>query len=127
MSFLCFCLDKTFFKLKNGIFLCGAYIPTRNTTANVNVKTDYFANLEKSILKYKGKGNIFIMGDLNSRTGKKGNIHNSKLNEDLHHILPNNDDASKLTKRYSNNLKTNTSSNTLIKLCNYYNLRIANG
>ena len=70
-----------------------AYIPTRNTTPNVNLKTNYFSNLEKSILKYKGKGNILIMRNLNVRTGKKGNIHSSKLNEDLRHILPNYDDA----------------------------------
>ena len=38
------------------------------------------------------------MGDLNARTGNKGNTHNSKLNEHLNHILHNSDDASKLTK-----------------------------
>ena len=67
------------------------------------------------------------MGNLNARTGNKGNTHNSKLNEHLNHFLPNSDDASKLTKRCFNNLKTNTSGNTLIKLCNNHNLRIANG
>ena len=45
------------------------------------------------------------MGDQNARTGNKGNINNSKLNEHLNHILPNRDDASKLTKRCFNNLK----------------------
>ena len=33
-------------------------------TTNINIKTDYFYNLEKPILKYKGKGNIFIMRNL---------------------------------------------------------------
>ena len=47
-GFLWFRLDKTFFKFKNDIFLYGACIPPRNTTTNVNVKTDYFGNLEKS-------------------------------------------------------------------------------
>ena len=47
------------------------------------------------------------MGDLNARTGNKGNI--------------------KLTKRCSNDLKTNTSGNTSIKVCNNRNLRITNG
>ena len=54
-GFLWFCLDKTFSKLKNDIFLCGAYIPPRNTTTKVILKTEYFGNLEKSILKYKRK------------------------------------------------------------------------
>ena len=62
------------------------------------------------------------MGDLNVRTGNKGNIHNRKLNEHLNHILPTIDDASKLTKRCSNNLKTKTSGNTSTKLCNNHNL-----
>ena len=35
-----------------------------NTTTNVNIKTGYFGNLEKSILIYKGKGDTFITGDL---------------------------------------------------------------
>ena len=65
------------------------------------------------VLKYKGKGDIFIMGDLNARTGNKGNIHNNKLNEHLKDILPNSDEPSDLTKRCSNDLKTNTSGNTL--------------
>ena len=37
-----------------------------NTTTNVNIKTDYFGNLEKSILIYKGKRDTFITGDLNA-------------------------------------------------------------
>ena len=120
-EFPLFSFRKSFSNLKT------IYHILANTNANVNLKTNYFGNLEISITKYKGKGNIFIMGNLNARIGKKGNIHSSKLNEDLRHILPNNDDSSKLTKRHSNNLKTNTSSNTLMKLCNHCNLKIANG
>ena len=65
------------------------------------------------------------MRDLNARTGNKGNTHNSKLNEHLDHVLPKSDDASKFTKICSNDLKTNSSGNTLIKLCNNHNFRIA--
>ena len=54
------------------IFLCGAYIPPKNTTKNILAKTDYFGNFEKAILKYKEKGNILILGDLNARTGSQG-------------------------------------------------------
>ena len=55
------------------------YLPPRNTTTNVNIKTDYFGNLKKSILKYKGKGDIFIMGDLNAKTRNNGNKRNRKI------------------------------------------------
>ena len=72
-------------------------VSSRNTTTNVNVKTDYVGNLEKSIIKYKGKGGLSIIGNLNARVDNKGDIHNSKLNNHLNYILPNSDDASKLT------------------------------
>ena len=42
----------------------------------------------------------------------KGTYTTAKLNEHLNHILPNSNDATKLTKRCSNDLKT--SGNTLI-------------
>ena len=77
-GFLWFCLKKSYFKLKNDVYLCGGYIPPANTTANITSKTDYFGNLEKSILKYKNKGNIIIMGDLNAMIGNKGNTLNKK-------------------------------------------------
>ena len=34
-----------------------------------------YGPLENSILKYKEKGHILIMGDLNSRTGREGNMY----------------------------------------------------
>ena len=49
----------------------GAYIPPKNTTQNILSKTDYSGSLENSIFKYKDKGNIVIMGNLNARTGIK--------------------------------------------------------
>ena len=117
------CLDK----LKNDIFLYGAYIPPRKTTENVNIKTDNIEKLEKSFLKYKGKGDSFMTRNLNARTGNIGNIHDSKLYEHLEGILPNSVETSDLTMRCSNDLKTNRSRNILIKLCSNHNLRITNG
>ena len=51
------------------VFLYGAYFPPKSTTPNILSKTNYFASLENSIFKYKDKGNIVIMGDLNARSG----------------------------------------------------------
>ena len=62
----------SFFNLENDIFLCGAYIPPKNATQNILSKRDYFGYLENSILKYKDKENIVIMGNLNARTGIEG-------------------------------------------------------
>lgn len=47
----------------------------------------------------KGERRYFynIIADLNASADNKGNIHISKLYEHLNYILPNSDDASKLT------------------------------
>ena len=50
-------------------------------------KTDYFGNFEKAILKYKEKGNILILGDLNARTGSQGQSQHNFDNH-LQHLLP---------------------------------------
>ena len=54
--------EKSFFKLQNDVFLCGAYIPPSNTTQNIHSNTDCFRDLENSILKYREKEDILIMG-----------------------------------------------------------------
>ena len=86
-EFLWFKLDKNFFQTDNDIFLCGACIPPKNTTKNILAKTDYFGNFEKAILKYKEKGNILILGDLNARTGSQGQSQHNFDNH-LQHLLP---------------------------------------
>ena len=53
--FLWFKLDKNLFQTENDIFLCGAYIPPKNTTQNILAKTDYFSHFERAVLK-KEKG-----------------------------------------------------------------------
>ena len=45
--FLCFKLDKNFFQTENGIFLCVAYIPPKNTTMNILAKTGYLVIFKK--------------------------------------------------------------------------------
>ena len=71
-GFLWFKLAKNAFQTDDDIFLCGAYIPPKNTTKNVLAKTDYFGNFEKAILRYKEKENILILRDLNVKTRSQG-------------------------------------------------------
>ena len=106
--------------------MCGAYIPPANTTANITTKTDYFGNLKKSILKYKNKGNVIIMGNLNARIWNKDNTLNKKLNEDLGHLLPTTKELSSSQDRCSCDNSVNTAGRKLIKLCNNHSLRVAN-
>ena len=51
------------------------FTPPKTTTQNILCKTDFFCSLENSILKYKGKGNIVIMGDLNAQTRTEDHSH----------------------------------------------------
>ena len=120
-------MKKSYFNLKNDVYLCGAYIPPANTTANITSKTDYFGNLDKSILKYKNKENIIIMGDLNARIRNKDSTLNKKLNEDLGHLLPTTKELTSSQDGCSCDNSVNTAGRKLIKLCNNHSLRVANG
>ena len=60
------CLAKVYYFK---VFLYGVYFPPKYTAPNILSETNYFASLENSIFKYKDKGNIVIMGNLNARAG----------------------------------------------------------
>ena len=126
-GFLWFCLKKSYFKLKNDVYSCVAYISPANTTANITSKTDYFCNLAKSILRYKNKGNIIVMGDLNAMIGNKDNSLNKKLYEDLGHLLSTTKELTNSHDRCSCGNSVNIAGRKLIKLCNNHSLRVANG
>ena len=61
-------LDKTFFGLKNDIYLCSGYIPPEQSDLHKQPDTDYFETLQKEISQYSTIGDIILLGDLNSRT-----------------------------------------------------------
>ena len=87
-------------------------------------KTDYFGCLENSIFKYKDKGNIAIMSDLNTRRGIEDHTlwldnHMSQLSPDTNAIQDGN--------QCSCDDKKNSYGRILLKLCNNHNLTIANG
>ena len=107
-GFIWLWLEKSFFKLQNDVFSCGAYIPSSNTTQNIHSKTDYFGDLENSILKYREKGDILIMGDMNSRTGREGNMYHEN-NKYIAELAPENNKKMSLKgDRSSCDHKTNT-------------------
>ena len=125
-GFLWFKVDKNFFQTDNDIFLCGAYRPSKNTTKNILAKTDYFGNFEKAILKYKEKGNILILGDLNASTGSHGKSEHNFDNH-LQHLLPEADKLPSDLDRCLYDDEINVSGRKLLKICNNHNLRIGNG
>ena len=65
-----FWVEKPFFRLEIDT-LCGAYMRPSYTTPNITTKTNYFENLNKTLLQYKYKSDVLIMGDLNAKTGNE--------------------------------------------------------
>ena len=94
-----------------------SYIPPKNTTQNILSK-------KNSILKYKDKGNIAIMGDLNARTGIED--HTLCLDNHISQLLPDTN-AIQYGNRCSCDEKKNSYGRILLKLCNNHNLKIAYG
>ena len=66
-------LDKNFFHLVNDWYLAVAYIPPENSNYMYHTlyDIDIFSKLEEDLCLYKTKGNIALLGDLNSRIGRK--------------------------------------------------------
>ena len=90
-------------------------------------KTDYFGDLENSVVKYRGKRDNLIIGDLNSRTGSEGNIYH-KNNEYIAKIAPESNKKTSLKGDKSPcDDKTNTSGRKLLKISHNHNLNITNG
>ena len=126
-GFLWFRLEKSLFQLENDIFLCGACIPPNNTTPTITTGTDYFRKLNELLIKYKDKGDVLIIVDLNPRTGTEDGLY-EKLGKQLSH-QPLDIEATTLEtdNRCSCDVKVNASGRKLLTICSSYSLEIANG
>ena len=63
-------LDKNFFGLENDVYLCNCYIPPSNSNMHLVRNNDPFDILEQEILEFGNLGDVIILGDTNSRTGR---------------------------------------------------------
>ena len=120
-------LDPEAFQLNNPLFICAAYIPPKNTSKHIHIKTDYFKSLTDSLIKYSNQGNILIAGDLNARLG--GNLGDPSYDiQCIEHLVPANDHVNDiLDQRSSCDNTTNCYGKKVEKLCQGFNLTIANG
>ena len=120
-------LDAKFFNLMNDLFLCAAYIPPQYSENHYSKKVDYFQCLNDAIMKYGNQGNIMIAGDLNSRIGAKC--------EEVFHEIPTIDNlcpeevkvAAGIRQRLSCDHKVNSYGKKLLKMCQAFSLKLANG
>ena len=78
------------------------------------------------LIKYKDKGDILIMGDLNARTWNEDGLH-EKICKQLNHLLPVIEEATLETgNRCTCDVKVNTPGRKLLTICSSHGLEVAN-
>ena len=117
----------TFFNTPNDIYLCATYIPPQYSLSKAACKTDYYANLTNDIATFQKKGSIIIAGDLNSRVGT--DVVNESLDiPALEAVLsPERNRVPSISLRASCDSIQNQHGKKLLKLCQKFCLKIANG
>jgi exonuclease III len=83
-------LNRKFFNTQQNIYLCVAYVPPFNSTYTRRLEENILDRIETDVYKYKNKGDIILMGDLNGRTGRNQDY----IRNDSDRHLPLNEDYS---------------------------------
>ena len=60
---------KSIFSIRGRYYVCFIYVPPVNSTFTNSQENNSFEMLENDVCKFKSKGRVVLMGDLNSRTG----------------------------------------------------------
>ena len=78
-------LNRSYFGLAKDIYICGLYIPPKNS---FYFSQNIFKELENDIIVYSSQGSILLFGDLNARTGEYNDFleapHKEFLDIDMH-------------------------------------------
>ena len=118
-------LNSSFFQKQSDIFLCCAYVPCNNSVYFKMGDTDRLDKLNEDIEKYSPRGEILIIGDLNSRLGN--------LQEECYYLDHIEDDNFETFIKIDlpllnfTDLVPNTSGRQLITLMNDHSLVSLNG
>ena len=64
-------LDKIYFGLEKDIYLGLTYIVPENSPIHALYDVDLFQTLEEDVFFFSEKGDVFLTGDLNARSGNK--------------------------------------------------------
>jgi exonuclease III len=125
-------LSKDFMKSQYDLYFCICYVPPEDSTLYRNINSplfdfDLFDQLSADIRKYDDLGIVYLLGDLNSRTGTHEDfVTNIMLDRfvdlPLQSELPTN-----LPKRCNDDKTVNTFGLNLLNLCKESDLFIVNG
>ena len=117
-------MDKNFFQLENDWYLAVAYIPPENSNYHTIYDVDIFNKLEEELCFYKSKGHkIALLGDLNSRIGRKCDFieNNSEINLEFEYTY------GEMRTRNSMDRTSNRFGDNLLDLCKAVNIQCHNG
>ena len=120
--------DKKLCNHCKDIYIAFTYFPPYNSTFLKEHEVDLFTELEKQLSKYMSIGDIFIFGDLNSRTKTlpdfivDDELHASVLDNGLEYKADN-----QLTERINPDQGHNEYGLKLLSLCKSTGVRIVNG
>ena len=112
-------VSKHFFNLENVWYLGVAYIPPENSNYHELYDIDIFSKHEEDLCFYKTKGNIALLGDLNSRIGMKCDYiqNNSEIN------LKFENSYGEIGTRNSMDRKSNRFGENLLDMCKAVNIQ----
>jgi hypothetical protein len=118
-------LEKKYFSFINDIYLCLAYIIPSTSSYVHQSDDDVLENIEKDIsLKYRGRGDIILCGNLNARSGLEPDFIQSDTYDSHLPIYDSNfcDKVQEVRKSY--NSKLDTRGKQLLELCITARMRI---
>ena len=66
--------DKSFFQKCNDLYIGVTYVAPENSPVHDFYETDIFQTIQDDVIFFQDKGNVFLLGDLNSRTSIKSDF-----------------------------------------------------
>ena len=122
-TIICIKLDKTFFSLKQDIYVGGVYVWGEDSPVYNMFNVDLFDIVQNDIMNFENSGSIFLVGDWSSRTGDKNDyIEHDKGNLELDDLdyMPDSqiprDTIDRLCNRHGNKL-LDLCKSTEVKIC----------
>ena len=118
-------LDKIFFGFTKDLYICACYIPPVNSP---HYDDDYI-RLENEISQVSNRGNILVIGDLNSRIGNHLDFidNEDQIHSTVQDLLPDDYSTDFYIEKNSLDNIFNAQGQQLIDLCIASQLRILNG
>ncbi len=128
-------LKSEFFKMQRDQFIMSLYFPPGDSTyiPDMTQGKDYFQVLHSEYARYMSLGDIFIVGDINARTGLNADFDRVPNGNDRGSICVCDNDSSSdqvddiFVKRYSKDKSVNTYGRRLLEFCRFTGIRILNG